>query len=365
MVVIVRLRQFFGNGTNGPSADVITTIGSLTFDGSDWTQTIFNQITVPGIGFLGATLGNCGNDALFLQIGIPLSAAVDFDFILPALYLGDTTSTLDFHTQDFVDAIAQSPRTGDTRTSINSFSPYGWVPANDGTIGSATSGATTRNNIDTFPLYDLIWNSISNSLAPVVGGRGASSIADFGNNKPMFLTRNLGRVMAGALPVAASQTFVRAANTLVVASTSGFYTGMAVTINVTGGGLTAGIIYYAIVIDAVTLSLATTTTNALAGTVIPLGAVPNGTVISSNVETLGSYIGEEKHLLLNTELPVGPFNIQLDTTSLSFTPGGTPISGVGPAGSGTQSSTNLRVTGGGIPLNVIQPTVFMNVFFKL
>jgi hypothetical protein len=71
---------------------------------------------------------------------------------------------------------------------------------NDGTIGSATSGATTRANIDTFPLYDLIWQTFqaNQTLAPTVPPNyGVSSVADFTANKPITLTVQAGRLIAG------------------------------------------------------------------------------------------------------------------------------------------------------------------------
>ncbi len=363
--ITLQLRQFFGNGTNGPSSDVVTPLGSLSFSGTDWTKTEFLDVIVPGIGFGGATLGNCGNDALFLQINIPTGVTTDFNFILPAIYIGDSISETDFHTQDFVDSIVHSPRTGDTRTSINSFAPYGWVPANDGTIGSATSGATARSNIDTFPLYDLIWNAIPDSLAPVTGGRGASSIADFGNNKPMALTRNLGRVMAGALPVAASQSFTRNVNNLDVTSSSGFYTGMAVTVS--GGGLptplVAGTIYYAIIVSSTKIALATTTANALAGTVLPLTGAGTGTITSLNVETLGSYIGEERHLQAGNEVGIHSHTASFSYQAQSNSAGGTPT--IGSDAGGTVQNVTVNNSAQNVPMNIMQPTVYMNVFIKL
>lgn len=201
--ITLNLRQFFGNGTNGPSGDVLTSMGALNLTTSTWTKTQITSFLVPSIA--SKTIGNCGNDALFLQIGFPSSVLINLDFILPALYLGNTNSAVDFHTTDFVDAIVNSPRTGDIRTSLNSFYPYGWVPMNDGTIGSANSNATTRANIDTFALFDLIWRTFqgNQTLAPMLtsasapAAYGANSWTDFGNNNQITLTVQAGRVIAG------------------------------------------------------------------------------------------------------------------------------------------------------------------------
>jgi len=91
--------------------------------------------------------------------------------------------------------------TGDYRISIRATTSLsGWVKADDGTIGSAASGATTRANADTADLYALLWNTFSDGLCPVSTGRGASAAADFAADKTITLTKALGRalVVAGA-----------------------------------------------------------------------------------------------------------------------------------------------------------------------
>jgi len=49
-------------------------------------------------------------------------------------------------------------------------------------------------------LYVLLWNNINNTYAPVTGGRGADAESDWTANKPLKLTRQLGRALtiAGA-----------------------------------------------------------------------------------------------------------------------------------------------------------------------
>jgi hypothetical protein len=374
--VTLSFRQFFGNG-GSPSADVVTPIGGgpINLILGSWTKIVLNSQVVPTIA--GKTLGSCGNDALFFQINFPLSNAINVDFILPAIYLGSMTSNTDFHTLDEVDAIVNSPRTGDVRTSLNSYLS-GWVPMNDGTIGNASSGSTSRANQDTFQLFDLIWRNFqaSQSLAPMFNGTvpiayGSDSVTDFTANRRLSLTKNLGRVMTGALPVAANQGFTRSGNLLNVSSSLGFYTGMAVTVS--GGGLpsplVAGTIYYAIVVDSANISLATTTANALVGTAIVLTTAGTGTVISVNSEILGSFIGEEAHPLSVTEMPA-----HSHTFTALQNPGGATIQGgvdwffatqntgsTGGAGSSATSGAGAAV----VPHNNIQPSVYMNVFVKL
>ena len=85
--------------------------------------------------------------------------------------------------------------TGDVKLTIKTVADPGWVMCNDGTIGSASSGATTRAHADTQALYTLLWNNVSDTYAPVSTGRGASAAADFAANKTIALTKMLGRAL--------------------------------------------------------------------------------------------------------------------------------------------------------------------------
>lgn len=61
----------------------------------------------------------------------------------------------------------------------------GFVRANARTIGSATSGASERANADAETLYLHLWNTYSDTICPVSGGRGANAAADWAANKPI------------------------------------------------------------------------------------------------------------------------------------------------------------------------------------
>src|SRR3990167_7450983 len=88
--------------------------------------------------------------------------------------------------------------TGDAKLTYKNTADTGWVLMNDGSIGSAASGATTRANADTEALYTLLWTNITNTWAAVSSGRGASAAADFAANKTLTLPRTLGRALAVA-----------------------------------------------------------------------------------------------------------------------------------------------------------------------
>lgn len=74
----------------------------------------------------------------------------------------------------------------------------GWVRDNGRTIGSATSGATERANADTQALYEFLWNTYSNTICPVSGGRGANAAADWAANKAIGTPNKQGLVAGGS-----------------------------------------------------------------------------------------------------------------------------------------------------------------------
>lgn len=192
-VINLYILQNTGTGTTSPAPFLVGSI-SLT---TGWQKYEFSSIFPPTAGL---TLGSGGDDALYLLVQMPLNLPCSINFTKPSIYLSSSIPTNNFQTYDQIDAIINSPRTGDIRTSLNSFSPYGWVPANDGTIGSSASAATTRANTDTWQLYNLLWNAVSNTYAPVSGGRGANAYADFSANKTITLTQTLSRVIGSVGP---------------------------------------------------------------------------------------------------------------------------------------------------------------------
>ena len=85
--------------------------------------------------------------------------------------------------------------TGDMKLVYNTGIYAGFVRANGRTIGSATSGATERANVDCLALFTFLWGNDGN-LA-VSGGRGASAAADWSANKTIALPDFRGRAIAG------------------------------------------------------------------------------------------------------------------------------------------------------------------------
>jgi len=97
---------------------------------------------------------------------------------------------------DLLALITATWTTGDAKLTLKTTADAGWVLANDGTIGNAASGATTRANADTEALFTLLWNNIIDTWCAVSSGRGASAAADFAANKTIALPKAVGRALA-------------------------------------------------------------------------------------------------------------------------------------------------------------------------
>lgn len=190
------VRQYFGSGT-ATSAEVLFSIDTHDLT-TTWTKFV-SSFTVPDVA--AKSIGTPGlqtdDDALYIQLWLPLGTNCDVLFTKPCLYLGDNINPdAEFDDYDQINSIVTSPRCADVRPSYSSFVPPGWVRMDDGSIGNAGSGATNRANADTFQLYKTLWDGVSDTYAPVSTGRGATAVADFLAGKTLTLPRMLGRAMA-------------------------------------------------------------------------------------------------------------------------------------------------------------------------
>lgn len=276
----IYLRQYFGSGT-AASPDTRTLIGQCVLS-TTWTRFPIG-FTVPDVS--GMSIGTPGlqtdDDAVYIQIEMPLGQVCDVLFTKPCLFLGAIDPGTEFDTYDEIDSINSTYRTGDVKTSLTASAPQGWLPMNDGTIGNSGSGATLAAGAYTFQLYKTIWDGVFNNIwAPVSGGYGASAVADFLAGKTLKLPLSLGRALAGAG---------------------------------TGSGLTARV--------------------------------------------LGQNTGSETVTLVGTNLPSGtPFNAAGSGNVTGAN--GSDYNAPGNIGTGfTQGSS--------VPVSIMQPTSFMNVFIKL
>ena len=391
----VYIYQFLGTGVTSPAPQLIGTITAT----SSWTKAIITGTFLPTTG---TTISGTGDSAYYLQIGMPTglssnpqpNAVTNINFALPSLYLSPQNEipTNSFATYDQIDSIINSARTGDVRVSINSASPYGWVPMNDGTIGNSISGATSRANQDTWPLFNNLWQLFkvydtganSNPIAQMYtsGGSatnyGTTSYADFIANKALALTKMMGRVILGtadtypiSLPNVFTTTFTASSSGGLLLTTannvSQYFNGMPIYFTTTGTlptGITTGVVYYVANFNGTNaFNVATSFEYAIAGNVISYtntGTPPNYV----NYAIPGFTTGEYAHTQLLAEIAAHTHN---DPGAAFITTGGAN------AWVGTNGSFNSFTVTGGITrsgsdasaANVTQPGTFYNIFMKL
>ena len=259
--------------------------------------------------------------------------------------------------------------TGDVKPTYKITADAGWVMMNDGTIGSATSGASTRANSDTEDLFTLLWNNCADAQCPVSGGRGGSASVDFSANKTINLPRVVGRATGASGTAELTQTFTAsdASGTLklTVTSTSDYKEGMKVQFSSTGTlppGLVASTDYYLHVVSSTELYVATSESNIVDTTYISWTSAGTGTQtleIQYNPKALGLYEGTDSHLLLVAQIP----SHRHDLLGHQFNAGGSNNNGY--VGGSKNFNAYSDYTGNSESHSVIQPVSFMNYMIKL
>jgi microcystin-dependent protein len=209
---------------------------------------------------------------------------------------------------------------GDAKLTLKTTADAGWIMANDGTIGDASSNATTRANADTAALFAVLWD-LSAIWVPVLtsagvaSSRGVDAATDFAAHKQIALTKALGRAIAiagagsGLTSRTLGQTVGEENHTLSAAELP------IVTPTFTGGG---------------GLSVSVTAVNTGAG--LPL-----------------------------TDQGLSPTTV---TTGNGFRVGGTGVAIVS-TGSTSNPTGTVSSFGSGNSHNTMQPTSFWNVMIKL
>jgi hypothetical protein len=409
--IAVYMYQFCGTGVSSPAP---LFLGNITF-GADWTKFTLEGLTFPGT--TGLTLGSDGtggnDDAYYLQIALPTGSSngiCNLNFTLPSIYLSELLSdvpTNSFSTYDQIDSVVASARTGDVKTSINTFYPFGWVPMSGGTLAHPNTGSTTvvaPTNLtiayqgnDGWALYNLLWNAFSNivvnstELVQIYDATGApttfgaSSYADWNALKQLALTEMTGRVVMGTVPISAmtkkySTTFTASSGSGIVVTTANpvnVFQGMPVTFLNTGGalptGLVANTIYFVTAngnFSSTTFNVSTTYANAMAGTTVAFTDTGSGTqtvIMAVN----GTLTGEYAHAQLSSE--VGSHTHAAATSVVGFNTASGSLTNVivGSGGSSggrnpyTLQTTISNNTPAGVAFNVTQPSAFYNIFMKL
>lgn len=372
--------SIYTNAGTGSAFSSTTNIIPATALTSDWVK-YTNSIAFtfpPSIAL--ADLGAGGDDAFYLQLILPTSSAFELQIAKPSVFLSPPPAPVnDFSSYDVIDSVINSPRTGDVRTSLNSFAPFGWIAANDSTIGYTGSGAATIAG--TWPLYNLLWNSVNNTFAPVAGGRGATAYGDFFTSaKAMTIPLMLGRALLG-LPPAFNVTSYTAGSApswnsgqngfFTLSDTTLLYVGAPVILTGTSlnAAFTSGNLYYAIPAidgsDTTTLQLATSYANAIAGIGNAIAASGGGTGTSIVLTMcLAGSMGEARHKQLNPELALHTHDAPAGGNFVINAAGG--LYNTAGASLTTAAQTgNIHGLSGTSPFNIVQPSIYLNVFLKL
>ncbi len=387
--------QFTGTGTTSPAPFLI---GNTTITLSPQWKTYTLTDIFPSTA--GLTLGQGEDDALYLQVQMPLNVTCGINFTKPSIYLTqDIASVNDFETYDEVNTVISSPRTGDVRVSLNQFAIHGWVPMNDGVIGinnPTHSGFYILASPESWQLYNLIWdsgkafdtgipyNAVSQmynntTFAPI--NYGVSAYADFIAGNALQLTKMMGNVIIGTVPIqdmlnGTNKQVVTITNdgagNILVTGTNGnyFFQGQPVAFLTSANGVFTGAVYYVAnykVGGGGTFNLAANFVDAMAGITLVPYVSDGGNIVFTDIP--GATTGQYAHSQLLSEIP----NHSHDPTIV----GGSILEGVAAGGSGVVSVgttvLNAATTGGitGYPLdgqrsfNVTQPGTFYNIFMKL
>jgi len=173
------------NLTGGP----ITTTGTLDLSSTGVTAAVYGSAAAVPVLMIDVKgrIVNATTAPLGTSAAINKSAAAG---------LPDANLMLQLDTNGLVPSVNGGFQTGDVVMSLAT-AKAGFVFASGQSIGSPTSGATQRANADTQNLYTLLWNNCSNTVCPVVGGRGATAAADFAANKALSVPDMRGTVAAG------------------------------------------------------------------------------------------------------------------------------------------------------------------------
>lgn len=375
--VSIYIYAFCGSGVPSPAPELMGNI-TLTTQWQKWPLTWTFPATT------GLTLSATGDDAYYLQILVPNAntpggPVCNLNFALPSIYLSVPASvpTNSFSTYDQIDSVVALPRTGDVKTSLNDFYPYGWAPMNNGTL--VNSGTVTPPSLAAlayqgsqgWPLYNLLWNKFNGftvsggtSFIPIYtsGGivttYGANAYSDWDALKQLKLTPTLGQVMLGSVPMSAmplyyTSTFTGSATTITPANSVFAFNGMPIYFTGTTA-LIAKQIYYIGNYTGSTFQVFTSFLNAITLTSAQTVDATGTFVLALNATNEGQYA----HTQLVAELATHTHTYTHTVTNILA-----PATGA--SGPITTTTDNTGPAGNNAPFNVTQPGTFYNLFVKL
>lgn len=127
---------------------------------------------------------------------LEIKSAALLDTPIDGAYIKDGTVKVD--KIDLSTLSEYLPTTGVCWPTYATEAPPGWILADDGTIGSATSGASNASN-DTKALFALLWNLSVTEVLTVTGAPSSKSstyLIDWNANKRLTVPKLLGRALA-------------------------------------------------------------------------------------------------------------------------------------------------------------------------
>ena len=255
----------------------------------------------------------------------------------------------------------------------------GWIFNDGGTIGNASSGATTLHDSTAQNLFLQLWGYTNSDgqwlpIFDSVGApttRGANAQADWDANKRLSLPQSQGKTKANITQMTITATFTVASSVLTLENVptvaSSFPHGSAVTVTSTGtypSGLAAATTYYVIYVSPTTVKLAANQDDVVKDTPThkTIGTTYTGTL--SLVRTLASHSpcqwkGEDEHLTTISELPAHEHNIGYGITTYQVGDStATPHLEQG-------GSYNINTAGGSNAASIVQPTIYCGEIIKL
>lgn len=261
--------------------------------------------------------------------------------------------------------------TGDTKWRFDSNPISGFVRLNGRTIGSAISGATERPNSDTEDLFNYLWNTLSDSIAPVSTGRGVSASADWAANKTITLPSMRGRVPVGTDTMGGS-----AANIVQISTTADVENGSATVEVASSTGLARGM-------TAIIDGNSSGTITAISGTTVTLSTPWAGTTDTglslrasffTDAQTPGSAGGSQTIIQTAAELATHSHTYtddghqhRMNQSALYGLGFGNAVTGAGSNIEGSISTIDITIddAGQGLPTQIIQPSRAVTWFVKL
>jgi hypothetical protein len=194
----VIITQQFGTG-GAPSPTVVTTF-PFTWPTSFAPITI--NTTVPSTA--GLSRGTNGDDYFSIGIKFPIGVTGIYQItnvmgirgtVTPPNFVYDTQAETFYKIANSLSALIP---TGMIMQRWSAGDIDGWALLTETrAFGNTGSGAFYQGRIY-FNVYSFLWNSLPNSFAPVIGGRGVSALADWNANKAIVPPTTTDKVFANA-----------------------------------------------------------------------------------------------------------------------------------------------------------------------